>query len=237
MLYRGENADVIPLETARLTFGRGANRDVIISGLLVSSRHAVPEQTADGHYLSDVQTETGTRQRQADHPLPSRIRRSHSDRSVPVSLRGEPARPDSAVNRNCCRSLRPDEAGRQNHSTGFKLLPGEFVGLIGPSGVGKTTLLDALNGLRPATSGDVFLNDDPLYDEYSRLRHHIGYVPQDDIIHRELTVGQALTYAARLGLPADTNPEQLARVIEETLDALDLSHRREVIISQLSGVH
>ena len=71
--------------------------------------------------------------------------------------------------------------------------------------------------------------------EVSRLRHHIGYVPQDDIIHRELTVEQALTYAARLRLPADSSSEELTRVVDETLDALDLTHRRDVVIGQLSG--
>ena len=71
--------------------------------------------------------------------------------------------------------------------------------------------------------------------EVSRLRHLIGYVPQDDIIHRELTVEQALTYAARLRLPADSSSEELTHVVDETLDALDLTHRRDVVIGQLSG--
>ncbi len=64
---------------------------------------------------------------------------------------------------------------------------------------------------------------------------NIGYVPQDDIIHRDLTIHQALTYVARLRLPPDVNAEDLNHVIDDTLEALDLTHRRQVKIGMLSG--
>src|SRR5262249_12838821 len=104
-----------------------------------------------------------------------------------------------------------------------------------PSGAGKTTLLDALCGLRPARAGHVALNDEPLYEQYERLRHLIGYVPQDDIIHRELTCRQALTYAGRLRLPPAVTRAEVARLVDETLAALELSERADVVIGRLSG--
>ena len=237
--FRGEEAIVIPLEYGRLTFGRGADRDVIVSGPLVSARHAVLDRTGDGHFLSDAQSATGTYVN-GKPVIRSKLVSGDRIQIGPCLFRYEVNRLVSTLQATAIAV----EAFELSKTAGdgtlldqltFALQPGEFVGLIGPSGVGKTTLLDALNGLRPATSGDVYLNDDPLYEEYSRLRHHIGYVPQDDIIHRELTVGQALDYAARLRLPADTDSEERNRVVGETLEALDLLHRRDVKVGLLSG--
>jgi ABC-type multidrug transport system ATPase subunit len=113
--------------------------------------------------------------------------------------------------------------------------PCEFVGLLGPSGAGKSTLMDALNGFRPASQGQVFLNDRSLYEYLAILRSLIGYLPQDDILHRTLTVRECLFYSARLRLPDDyTDAEIRARVHEVMLD-LELTERAENSIHQLSG--
>ena len=84
----------------------------------------------------------------------------------------------------------------------FKALPGDMIALMGPSGAGKTTLLLALNGYLPPTSGQVRINGEDLYTIYDALRGSIGYVPQDDIVHPELTVFEAVKYSARFRLPA-----------------------------------
>ena len=80
----------------------------------------------------------------------------------------------------------------------LSIQPNEFVGLLGPSGAGKSTLMDSLNGMRPASSGQVLVNNLDLYQHLESLKLSIGYVPQDDIIHRELTVYRTLYYVARL---------------------------------------
>ena len=87
----------------------------------------------------------------------------------------------------------------------FSIYPREFVALVGTSGAGKSTLLDALNGFRPATHGQVLINGTNLYSHFDAYRTELGYVPQDDIMHRELTVYEALDYAAKLRMPADTS--------------------------------
>lgn len=113
--------------------------------------------------------------------------------------------------------------------------PQEFVAVVGVSGSGKSTLLGALSGLRPATEGDVLLNDTSLYDHFQAFRTTLGYVPQDDILHRELPVGRALGYAAQLRLPDDTpNSERQARV-ESVIQTLGLQERRETPVGELSG--
>ncbi|HEX7530630.1 MAG TPA: FHA domain-containing protein, partial [Pyrinomonadaceae bacterium] len=88
---------------------------------------------------------------------------------------------------------------------GLTIQPNEFVGLLGPSGAGKSTLMDSMNGMRPATSGYVLINNLDLYRHLDSLKQSIGYVPQEDIIHRELTVYRTLYYVARLRLSRDVS--------------------------------
>ncbi len=113
--------------------------------------------------------------------------------------------------------------------------PREFIAIVGGSGAGKSTLMDALNGFRPATEGGVLYNGVDLYQNYDAYRNVIGYVPQDDIIHRELTVYGAFDYAARLRLPKDTTGEERHKRIEEVLKDLGLEQRRDTPIGRLSG--
>jgi ABC transport system ATP-binding/permease protein len=104
----------------------------------------------------------------------------------------------------------------------FKALPGDMIALMGPSGAGKTTLLLALNGYLPPTSGQVRINGEDLYTIYDALRGSIGYVPQDDIVHPELTVFEAVKYSARFRLPPDYSDEEIDRRVDETLRDLGL---------------
>lgn len=113
--------------------------------------------------------------------------------------------------------------------------PGDFIGVLGPSGAGKSTLLNALNGFVPATSGKVWLNNVSLYDSYDMFRNTIGYVPQDDIIHKELTVENSLMYTARMRLPGDSSTEQLNQHVTSVIDTLGLNHVRKNFVTQLSG--
>ncbi|HVF29291.1 MAG TPA: ATP-binding cassette domain-containing protein, partial [Pyrinomonadaceae bacterium] len=113
--------------------------------------------------------------------------------------------------------------------------PNEFVGLLGPSGAGKSTLMDALNGTRPATAGRVLINNLDLYQHLESLKQSIGYVPQDDIIHRELTVYRTLYYVARLRLSRDVSAEEIDQIVSEVMDVTGLGERRDVAVAQLSG--
>ncbi len=102
------------------------------------------------------------------------------------------------------------------------ILPGELVGLMGPSGAGKSTLISALNGYQAPTSGDVSINGRDLYEQYDEFRGVIGYVPQDDIMHADLTVSEALYYSAKLRLPTDYSDEEIYQRIDKVLDDLGL---------------
>ncbi len=100
--------------------------------------------------------------------------------------------------------------------------PGELVALMGPSGAGKTTLLDAMNGMRAPAAGHVLYAGRSLYQYFDYFRNRIGYVPQDDIMHTQLTVYEALYYTAKLRLPAGTARDYIDKRIEEALRAVNL---------------
>jgi ABC-type multidrug transport system ATPase subunit len=112
--------------------------------------------------------------------------------------------------------------------------PGELVAIAGGSGAGKTTLLEILAGLQPPSVGEVW-HDGVLRGARVRAESRIGYVPQDDIIHLEMPLRRTLRYAARLRLPAGTSAAEADRIVEETMQDLDLADRAEVPVRALSG--
>ncbi|MEU9403387.1 FHA domain-containing protein [Streptomyces sp. SID4985] len=110
-----------------------------------------------------------------------------------------------------------------------------LIAVIGPSGSGKSTLLKALTGYRPANEGEVLYDSRNLYKQFAELRQRIGLVPQDDILHKELTVRKALKYAAKLRFPADTTPAERDARIDEVLRELKLDVHKDKKVTSLSG--
>ncbi|KJK58579.1 FHA domain-containing protein [Saccharothrix sp. ST-888] len=110
-----------------------------------------------------------------------------------------------------------------------------LVAVAGSSGSGKSTLLNALTGLRPADQGTVSYDGRDLYHDYAELRSRIGVVPQDDILHTQLTVRRALGYAAELRFPGDTAGAERAARVEEVIGELGLGKSADQVIANLSG--
>lgn len=117
----------------------------------------------------------------------------------------------------------------------FNIQPREFVAILGGSGAGKSTLMGALTGMQPATSGEILVNGRNLYQEYGVFRSMIGYVPQEDIVHLDLTVREVLEYSARLRMPGDTSADEIGRIVDQTISDLELGSRRDVLVRDLSG--
>lgn len=115
------------------------------------------------------------------------------------------------------------------------LEPGQLVALVGGSGAGKSTLLETLLGIRPVNEGNIYLNGDDLRRNFNIYRTQIGYVPQKDIVHSNLTVTQVLTFSAQLRLPPDTNQAAISQIVHKTLETVALSDRADNLVNQLSG--
>jgi ABC-type multidrug transport system ATPase subunit len=235
------------LDRAQLTIGRGDECDIRLDGLLISNNHARISQTANGLVIEDLNSTNGTyvngQRITGRRYLPPEdvvqigpfLLRANAQFGITVFDTRAKTRLDvvritkEVTNRSGGGKIRLlDEVD-------LSIQPNEFVGLLGPSGAGKSTLMDSLNGMRPASSGHVLVNNLDLYQHLESLKQSIGYVPQDDIIHRELTVYRTLYYVARLRLSRDISTAEINQVVNEVMDITGLSERRDVPISQLSG--
>ncbi len=115
------------------------------------------------------------------------------------------------------------------HNLDFSEESGTLVGILGGSGVGKTTLFNILCGLTEPQDGKILING---YDLYSKkdsvvLNGILGYVPQEDLLIEDLTVYQNLYYCAKLCLD-DQDSKQIAKVLDSVLDELDLKEIKDL---------
>lgn len=117
----------------------------------------------------------------------------------------------------------------------FSVFPGEFIGLLGPSGSGKSTLLKSCCGLIKPSSGKVMMNNESFYENPQKWREKIGYVPQDDIIHQELSVEKAIFYSAKLRLPPNSSLDRKKALTTKVISEVGLTERASLKIKKLSG--
>lgn len=231
----------IPARTA-LRIGRGPGNDLVIEDLVVSRRHAELRALADGTYeIADLGSHNGTYLNGAPvdrAPITEGdiVGIGHSafclvgDQLQEYVDTGEVSLDvqDLAVTVDHGRKTLLDGV---SFPVGAKCL----LAVVGPSGAGKSTLLGALTGLRPADHGTVLYDGRDLYRDYAELRSRIGLVPQDDILHAQLTVRRALTYAAELRFPQDTAKAERQARVEEVIGELGLGQRADQPIHSLSG--
>ncbi|MCC6143101.1 MAG: FHA domain-containing protein [Candidatus Hydrogenedentes bacterium] len=228
------------------TIGRHPSTDITLAyESTISSLHATVTAKGDGLELTDNNSLNGT------WVNGRRIRKatlSPTDAvmigSTVLRFATEPDQSLRVIRRDCGEGISLECVGLTREIGGGKRIldrvslaikPGEFVGLLGPSGAGKSTLLKALNGYNPPSYGAALLNETPLYPCFDLFRHTIGYVPQDDIVHQELTVSQSLDYVAKLRLPADVSAEQRQELVDTTIESLGLGHVKSNRIHELSG--
>src|SRR6476659_8676382 len=113
--------------------------------------------------------------------------------------------------------------------------PGMLTAVIGPSGAGKSTFARLVAGYTHPTTGTVSFKGHAVHAEYASLRSRIGMVPQDDVVHGQLTVRQALMYAAELRLPPDTNKADREQVVNQVLEELEMTKHLDTRVEKLSG--
>ena len=113
--------------------------------------------------------------------------------------------------------------------------PGTLTAVIGPSGAGKSTFAKLVAGYTHPTTGTVAFEGHNVHAEYASLRSRIGMVPQDDVVHGQLTVRQALMFAAELRLPPDTTKADREQVVMQVLEELEMTQHLETRVDKLSG--
>lgn len=229
---------------ATILIGRDPKADIHLPAPTVSWHHARLYLMPDGYYVVDLGSTNGTFVNGLRITKPYLLRQGDIIQVGPYRLvyTLEALYQYASVGGmrlDGIRLVREVKKGKQIkrilEESSISILPREFVAFVGPSGAGKTTLMMALNGFNRADRGQVLVNGDDLYRHFELYRHLIGYVPQDDIIHRDLTVAEALRYAARLRLPQDTTSEEIEQRIDKVLTELGMQEQKNQVISSLSG--
>jgi len=227
-----------------LVIGRDPQAQITLDAPVVSRRHACIEQAREGHLLTDLNSTNGTFVNGRHLTAPHRLEEGDVVQIGPFRLIYEAGVLRQYVARGGVRLdgvglIREVGGGRRRkrilNDISLTVYPREFVALVGTSGAGKSTLMKALSGVTRAEEGQVLVNGDSLYGQFDLYRTMIGYVPQDDILHRELKVADALRYAAQLRLPPDTSSEEIERRIETVLEEVEMLGQRDQVISSLSG--
>ncbi|WAX82073.1 ABC transporter ATP-binding protein/permease [Streptomyces sp. KMM 9044] len=227
-----------------MRIGRALENDLVVSDLQVSRNHAEFHSTPDGRMeIRDLGSHNGT----YVNGMP--IAKGGTQLLGPTDIVGvghstfrivgdrlEEFVDTGEVSFSARHLTVTVDGGKQIlKDVSFGVPEKSLVAVIGPSGSGKSTLLKALTGYRPADRGEVLYDNRNLYKQFAELRQRIGLVPQDDILHKELTVKRALKYAAKLRFPADTTAAERDARIDEVLRELKLDIHKDKRVTSLSG--
>jgi len=234
------------------TLGRDPGNDVKLDHPSVSRFHAEVRRTPKGDILTD-QSSNGTFVNSIRVRGQQLLKNGDILQIGPFKLTYDQhtltqAAPTNSYRLDALRLMRPVTVGATPltllrrgagmtklilNDISLSIHPREFVALVGGSGAGKSTLMKALSGFTPV-QGQVLVNGDDLYRSYGIYRSVLGYVPQDDIIHRHLTVGGALGYAARLRLP-DATAAEIDQRVTTVLDQVEMTAHVGKLVEALSG--
>ncbi len=229
----------VPL-TGTITIGRDPASAIVIDHPTISWNHARVEvkndvttiydlRSSNGVFVNGQKVSSATVSVQDDVRLGSVPLKLKAGAIVaPRKYRGEIRLDARAVTRKLDAGAAAGKVILDDVS--LTVFPGEMVALMGPSGAGKTTLLEVLTGQRSPSAGTVLVNGNDLHAQRQTFADRIGYVPQEDVMHRDLTVFEVLHYAARLRLPNDLPDSAVRDHVERLLDRMGLAHIRDTLI-------
>lgn len=224
----------------RLRIGRDGSNDWVIPSLVVSAFHAeIVQNSSRGYDLIDTNSTNGT------YVNAVRIKRRELIPGDLITIGSETRRftyegieLEHGVEGTAVQIDDLDiKIGKKQLLEGVNLYfgPKTLTAIVGPSGAGKSTLLNVLVGKLKPINGQVTIGSLDLWQDPELVMQKIGYVPQSDILHMQLTVRQALEYAADLRFPKDVSKVDKHTRVNEVLEKLELTPRANLQISKLSG--
>jgi ABC-type multidrug transport system ATPase subunit len=224
---------------APVTIGRRPGATLVLDDLQVSRQHAVITREGDLVRIEDQHSSNGV------FVNGQRIRSRRLEPDDVIRIGPYRLVLDGTVlhSHDDRRRVRLDAVGVTRKIHGkvildeitLSVLPGQKFAIAGSSGAGKSTLMDALNGSRPPDGGRVRINGTDLYESFDAVQPLLGYTPQRDIVHQELSVRGALLYSARLRLPSDVSDDEASARVDHVLGELGLCDVRDLEIRKLSG--
>ncbi|WP_207567706.1 ATP-binding cassette domain-containing protein, partial [Mycolicibacillus koreensis] len=225
-----------------LTIGRSTDNDIVIPDVLASRHHAMLVPTPIGTEIRDNRSINGT--------FVNRVRIGSAmltEGDVVTIGNVDLVFTDGTLVRSA--DVASKTGGLEVHGVNFTVehgkqlisnvsmtaRPGTLTAIIGGSGAGKTTLSRLIAGYTTPTGGSVTFEGHNIHSDYAILRSRIGMVPQDDVVHRQLTVNQALGYAAELRLPPDSTKADRDQAVAQVLEELELTKHADTRVDKLSG--
>jgi ABC-type multidrug transport system ATPase subunit len=229
-------------EPSTTRIGRGFGNDVVIPDVMASGHHATLVTTPEGVRIKDADSANGTFVN--GQQVKNSALKPHDIVTIGnvdfVFENGNLVRRIESADKTggldvCDISLIIEGNRALLDRVSFSAKPATLTAVIGPSGSGKTSLLKVMAGGTRPDSGAVLFEGHDIHAEYASMRTRIGMVPQDDVVHRQLTINQALGYAAELRMPPDTTKEDRQRTVAQVVEELELTPHADTRIDKLSG--
>ena len=219
-----------------IELGSASDCDIAINHPSISDRHCRILARQNGIFIRDMESRSGTF---INNDMVAGLQRIMNDDLLTLGEFSLSLKiPDIYAAAGCKVDVRNISVavGKKDsrklilNNVSLSIAPGEFVGIVGPSGCGKSTLMTTLAGIREPVNGTVSL-DGTAYSS-DALREKVGFLPQFVVIHDQLTVREAITYAEKL-TPLDSETPTLP--ISENLEQVGLQSQVDQLINTLSG--
>lgn len=230
--FSSQEAHRWEIREAPLTVGRGQQCNVILQGPTISRLHCTIRRAGPNFVLTD-QSSNGVYIN--EERVNGQVRLSEGDQikiGTSVFIWSSPWLSRETSGGSYRIDVRDLWLPGRISGTSISIEPGQLVAFVGGSGAGKSSLLTTIVGQNLDYKGQILINGNELRSAYSSIKQEIGFVPQDDIVHLDLTVEEVFRYSARLKLP---EKDQQRQAVERVLDELEMGHRRKALVRELSG--
>lgn len=232
-----------------LTVGRTAEADVVITDRTVANRHATITRTNSGFKVHDYGSANGTYVnglRISDREVKTGDMVSFGKIFFEVVAQGLRVWSPTAsqvlpalVARDVTFSV-PDRNSPGNRKRllagiDFEVPDRSVVAVVGPSGAGKSTFIRTVLGRAKPDTGFVTYDGLDVNAYHEALQDDIGYVPQDDLVHGDLTARQVLQYAAKLRFSKDVDAAGRAHAVDWAMAMLGIREHGDTQVKRMSG--
>lgn len=231
----------IAVGNKKLTIGRDESNDIVLSYPTVSKFHAYVEHKNEKYYLVDNNSKNGTRVNGLVIGRPCALKSGDIIQILDVQMifvEGilyycTKVQGVHLTAEDVCKVVNKNKV-LLNH-VNLDIQSNDFVAIIGGSGAGKTTLMNAISGFDKECTGQILFNGHSIKKEFELLKDMIGYVPQQEIIYENLTLYHMLRYTAKMKMPKDTDHSEVEKRINEVLEMVELTEHKDTFIRKLSG--
>lgn len=231
----------VDIGNEKITLGRADNNDIVIPHVSASRQHAEIVRYQDSYVIRDLSSMNGVFLNSSMIHQPVKLKDNDfiTILNMRIIYNGGFLFYRSRQNgvtlhvRNLYKKVNKERYILQD--VNLDIGSNEFVAIIGGSGAGKSTVMNAISGFDRDVTGQIVCDGMDMRKNFSVLKNMIGYVPQEDIIYNNLTLRRMLYYTAKLKMPKDVSSREIDDRITKVLDMVELSEHQDTFIRKLSG--